>query len=224
VVIRVLILDDSRLHCQGLARILEETGCFGVVGVCAFVPESLGRISELQPDIILLHLSLPDSFTALRAIVESAPKARVIVLGASESEEEVIACAEAGAAGYLMRDGSLDDLVAIAQSVTRGETLCSPRIAAILLRQVAVLASERQSRMLPVHLTTRELEVVDLIDRGLSNKEISQQLSVEVRTVKTHVHNILEKLQVHRRGEAAARIREVRTIPRGAMWVESQRI
>lgn len=222
--IRVLILDHSRLHCQGLTRILEETGCLAVVGACAPAPESLGRILELKPDIVLLHLGVPDRFAAIRAVVESAPKARVVVLGASESEEEVVACAEAGAAGYLMRDGSLDDLVAIAQSVARGETVCSPRVAAILLRQVAVLASERQSRMLSIRLTAREREIVDLIDRGLSNKEISQQLSVEVRTVKTHVHNILEKLQVHRRGEAAAWVREVRTGSLGVARVGSQRI
>jgi DNA-binding NarL/FixJ family response regulator len=123
-----------------------------------------------------------------------------------------------------MRDGSLDDLVAIVQSVARGETLCSPRVAAILFKQVAVLASERQSRILSVHLTTREREIVDLIDRGLSNKQISHQLSVEVRTVKTHVHNILEKLQVHRRGEAAAWVREVRMGSGSAPRVTSQRI
>lgn len=222
--IRALILDDSRVHYQGLTRVLEETGCFAIVGACTPAPESLGRIRELAPDIVLLHLGVPDRLAAIRAIVQSAPKVRVVVLGASESEEEVISYAEAGAAGYVMREGSVEDLVAIAQSVARGEALCSPRVAAILLKQVAALASERRSRLLSVRLTAREREIVDLIDRGLSNKEISQRLSVEVRTVKSHVHNILEKLHVHRRGEAAAWVREARSGSWGVAQAGSQRI
>ncbi len=206
--IRVLIVDDTRLYREGLAHILGREDDISVVGTAARREESLVCVRDLHPDLVLLHMAMPDSMATLRAVVNAAPEVKIVALGVAESESEVIACAEAGVAGYLLRDGSLDDLMATVQSVARGEMLCSPRIAATLLKRVASLAAERQSWKTQAHLTSREIEIVQFIDQGLSNKEIARRLSIEVRTVKNHVHNILEKLQVHRRGEAAALVRE----------------
>jgi two-component system nitrate/nitrite response regulator NarL len=215
--IHVFIVDDTRLYREGLAHSLGRHGEIAIVGTAANREESLDRIRELQPDLVLVQMAMPESLATLRTIVDTSPSVRVVAIGVTESEREVIACAEAGISGYLLRDGSLHDLVATIQSVARGETLCSPRIAATLLRRLAALATERQSWKMQAHLTPRELEIVQCIDLGLSNKEIAQRLSIEVRTVKNHVHNILEKLQVHRRGEAAARMREGRLIRNGEL-------
>jgi DNA-binding NarL/FixJ family response regulator len=163
----------------------------------------------LRPDIILMRTDSTESLETLRTVLGRVPTTKVVALGVSEAEDEIIECAEAGIAGYLPRNGSLEDLVVLIQSVARGEAQCSPRIAATLLRRVATLAGERRSTAALGRLTPREHEIVGLIDQSLSNKEIAQRLSIEVRTVKNHVHNILEKLQVHRRNQAAAQLRAV---------------
>ena len=126
-----------------------------------------------------------------------------------ESEQDVVACAEAGVAGYVTRDASIDDLVATIDSVVRGEALLSPTVGATLLRGVAAPAvGDRHD--IGERLTAREWEVLDLVGEGLSNKQIAKRLEIETPTVKNHVHNILEKLDAHSRTEAAARARGVR--------------
>jgi DNA-binding NarL/FixJ family response regulator len=121
-----------------------------------------------------------------------------------ETEHDVIPCAEAGVAACLPRETTLADLSATIERVAAGESNASPRVAAMLLRRIATLA-ERNSP--EANLTAREEEILVLIDDGLSNKQIARRLSIELPTVKNHVHNILEKLHVHRRYEAAARMR-----------------
>ena len=212
--IRILIVDDTRLYREGLAQLLGRNDRLSVVGVAGERDDALACVRELDPDIVLLHMGMPDSFEILRAMVATAPRTKVVGLRVAETEDEILACAESGIAGYLPRDGSLDDLLSTVDSVARGEVLCSPRVAATLLRRVATLAVERRPRAVAANLTPREREIVGLIDEGLSNKEIALRLSIEVHTVKNHVHNILEKLKVHRRGEAAARLREDGTIRR----------
>lgn len=214
--IRIVIVDSTRLHREGLAQLLRAVPGVSVVGADADCSAAFGLIRDLRPDVVLFHLSVADNFAVLRRITETLPETRVVALGVSETEEEVVACAEGGAAGFFPRGGSLDDLVSLVKSVVRGEMPCSPRIAAALFRRVARLASERQSQAALVRLTPREQEILRLIDAGFSNKDISRRLSVEVRTVKSHVHNILEKLQVHRRGEAAARMRGTIAPPHSA--------
>ncbi len=205
--IHVLVVDDTRLFREGLARIVQENGDLTAAGTTADQDQVLAAIHDCRPDVALLRIAVPESIRLLRAIAEQAPHVRVIALDLVDSDHDIIACAEAGVAGYLPREGSVEDLVATVRSVARGEVLCSPRVAAMLLRRVATLASERHSWTGRAHLTAREREIVRLIDEGLSNKEIAQRLYIEVRTVKNHVHNILEKLQVHHRGEAAALMR-----------------
>jgi two-component system nitrate/nitrite response regulator NarL len=204
--IRVLVVDDTRLCREGVARILAGEPWVASVATADGMEAALDRIGGFFPDVVLVNMATAGSIAVLGAIA-AAPHPPVVVIGVSEREDEVVACAEAGVAGYLLREGSLEDLRATVQSVARGETLCSPRVAATLLRRVASLAAERQSWARRSHLTGREREILGLIDQGLSNKQIAQRLSIEVRTVKNHVHSILEKLQVHRRGEAAARMR-----------------
>lgn len=205
--IRVLVVDGVRILGEGIACALAGDRRLDSVVGTAGSREWGVRMDEFQPDVVLMRVATREDMATLRAIATTTSRVRVIALGATDTEDEVIACAEAGAAGYLPRDGTLEDLTNIITSVAGGETVCSPRVAVALLRRVAALAAERRAWNQGARLTAREWEIVQLIDHGLSNKEIARQLVIEVRTVKNHVHNILEKLQVHRRGEAAARIR-----------------
>jgi two-component system, NarL family, nitrate/nitrite response regulator NarL len=206
-VIRILIVTDIRLYREGLAQMLGRSEHLEVVGAVARGDEALASIASGAPDIVLLDLGIPDGVAVIGAIRNAAPHVGVVVLAVAEVEGDVLACAEAGATGYVPRDASVEELTAVLQSVGRGEALCSPRITATLFRRVAALTARLGSQSTLIQLTTREREVIRLIDRGLSNKEIARTIGVEVATVKNHVHNILEKLHVHRRGEAAARMR-----------------
>jgi two-component system nitrate/nitrite response regulator NarL len=206
-VTRVLIASDIRLYREGLLASLVRAGSFEVVGVASDQIECLSKVTADRPDVVLLDLAMADATQTVLEIVSSAPETRVVVLGVREVESEVIACAEAGVSGYVTREASLNELVEVVESVSHGEMLCSPRIAALLNRRVAAVAGARRGRPPANRLTSRETEVVDLIAEGLSNKQIARRLSIELATVKNHVHSILEKLEVERRTEVAARMR-----------------
>src|SRR5439155_9160664 len=202
---RILIVGDIRLYRDGLAEILGRR--FDVVGTAAGADETLARADALAPDVVLLDLARASALDTLRALVAAGSPPRVVALAVPDAEREVIDCAEAGVAGFVTREGSIADVTATIESVARGEAIFSPKVAATLLRRVAALAAERAPGPDAGHLTSRELEIVSLIDEGLSNKEIATRLHIELPTVKNHVHNILEKLNVSRRAEAAAIVR-----------------
>jgi DNA-binding NarL/FixJ family response regulator len=212
-VIRIVIVADTRLYREGLAQVLGRGTQISVIATAARRDEALARLPALKPDVILVDMAVPDSLSAVRAVVESAADAPVVALGVADDSDDVLGFAEAGVVGYVPREASVDHLVAVIESAARGEAICSPRIAASLLRRVATLAAGQSGGVPQGQLTGREREIVGLIDRGLSNKEIARQLGIEVATVKNHVHNTLEKLKVHRRGEAAARMRGI-ALPR----------
>jgi two-component system nitrate/nitrite response regulator NarL len=178
-----------------------------VVALCADHEEAAALLPAANPDVVLVDGTAGDSLTAVEAIAAAVPMARTVTLALPEVEELVLAHAEAGVSGYVGSDSSADELVSALGSAVRGEMLCSPRIAGSLLRRVADVARERAPSAALARLTRREQEIVRLIDEGLSNKQIAQRLSIELATVKNHVHNILEKLGVARRAEAAAAIR-----------------
>ncbi len=206
---RVLVVAEIRLFREGLAEMLRAEPEIDVVATAAGADEAVRALRQLAPDVALVDMAIPDNKWLVRALVEAVPGACIVALAVPEIEREVLACAEVGVAGYVTRDGSIEDVVAAVESAARGEVLCSPRMAARLFQRVATLALER-SPNIESRLTTRELEILDLIDQGLSNKEIARRLTIQLSTVKNHVHNILEKLNVSRRSEAAARARAAR--------------
>jgi two-component system, NarL family, nitrate/nitrite response regulator NarL len=206
----VLVVSAVRLFRDGLAEILSRQSAIDVVGTSATTEEASEILEHASPSVLLLDVPTTDGPEVIRAIARIADGVKVVVLGIVESEAEVIAWAEAGVAGYVSRDASGADLTQVIEAVARGETLFPPRIAALLLRRVSALATTRpslESSEPTGGLTTRERDIVELIDQGLSNKEIASQLCIEVSTVKNHVHNILDKLHVHRRSQAAALMR-----------------
>jgi two-component system, NarL family, nitrate/nitrite response regulator NarL len=202
---RVLVVAEIRLYREGLAANLAARPHLCVLGKAGSADEARALQKALAPDIVVIDMGTRDSFELVRAFRRQDVNVRIIAYGVDESERDIVACAEAGVAGYLPCDGSIDDLVRIIASCTRGELICSPRIAATLFNRVCSLASlGHESTKGDAILTGRERQIVSLIDAGLSNKEIAQRLNIEVTTVKNHVHNILEKLHVTTRAEAAA--------------------
>jgi|SRR5215831_12144809 len=199
--IGILIIAGVRFYREGLARLLAREQDVTVVGAFAS-GDDLERSSPLfDADVILVDKSTLDAedTTRLREVAGSAPW---VAIGVADSEADILACMEAGAAAYVTRDGSIEDLVAAVRNATRGELMCSPRVARALGRRVAELMGEREeTKSVSLRLTRREREIARLIQSDLSNKEIATQLSIEVATVKNHVHNLLDKLQVRSRLE-----------------------
>ena len=205
--IRAIIVAEVRLYRDGLAKILDAEDDIDVLATAARWPDAVSLARAHDPDLVLLDLALDEGRVAVFALRSAAPAVRVVALSIGHAESDVLSWAEAGIAGYVTRDDSLPMLVEVLRSVARGEMPCSPRIAATLLCRVGTLAASAAPAGRALDLTSRELEVVELIERGLSNKEIGSELRIEVTTVKNHVHNILEKLQVRRRGDAVATVR-----------------
>jgi two-component system, NarL family, nitrate/nitrite response regulator NarL len=214
-VTRVLILAEVGVHREALARSLGRNRRCDVVAVAAGIEEAVAALEEAGPEVVLVDIPTPAGANAVRTLVAAAPEIKVVALGVPEDERNVIAFAEAGASGYVAREGSMDDLVAVVESAARGECLLPPDIAAKLFRRVATLAREPRLEPIQERLTARELDVLRLIEQGLSNKEIATALSIELATVKNHVHRILEKLNVRRRTAAAARARRLGVLGRG---------
>jgi len=165
------------------------------------------RIIELEPEAVILDITALDSFSFAKSLGTHLPAVKIVAFAVREFDDQVLACAEAGIVGYVGPDGSEDDLVTAIEHALRGELYCSPRMAALLFRQVGALSAQLPPEPGPVTLTQREQQILVFIDQGLSNKEIARVLRIGATTVKNHVHNILEKLHVHRRGEAAAQHR-----------------
>jgi DNA-binding NarL/FixJ family response regulator len=201
--IRILIVGGIRLYREGLAQLLGRRGGLTVIGAEPNLRDPAADIQRLEPDVVLLDMATAESYALVRDLKRLAPAVPVVALGVSEREGDILACMEAGVAGYVTREGCVEDLVAAMESAARGELRCAPDIAGLLVRRLAALAADREASRWQAHLTAREREIVRLLEQDLSNKEIAVRLGIEVATVKNHVHHLLEKLNVRRRTEAA---------------------
>jgi len=204
--VRVLVVADVRMYREGLALALRADPGVEVVAALAQAPSDL---LALSPDVVLFDVSRSHALETVRSLLGDPSAVKVVVVAISEQEGDVLAYAEAGVSGYVTCEQSVDDVVRVVKAVAHGEMICTPRMAATLVRHVATLAAGLRVQAAPAKLplTRRELEILGLIDRGMSNKQIARAVQIEVATVKNHVHNILEKLRVQRRGEAAAHLR-----------------
>jgi two-component system, NarL family, nitrate/nitrite response regulator NarL len=209
---RVVIVSGLRLLRDGLADALTQSSGITVAATAPDAQWARTVIHDHAPAIVLIDMELQDSLALVRAI-RSAPNApRIVVFAMSESHDALLPYIEAGIHGYVPRDGSLSDVVATVESVSRGETIVSPKLAASLFER---LVEQRRHLELGgaaasnhAFLTVRERQILSLVEQGMTNKEIARALGIELATVKNHVHNLLDKLKVSRRGQAAARARD----------------
>jgi DNA-binding NarL/FixJ family response regulator len=208
--VRFLIVDDCKLNRENLGAMFAAHGC-SEPAMAWDLPSLCAALGESAPEIVLFNMGTRDNMTLLRLVRNTCPEAKMIVVGISDDDEsEIVACAEAGVSGYHLRAESLADLLSLMSRVAGGESLCSPKVSAILLRRLSTLASQRQPEVKELVLTTREIQILRLLESGLSNREIADRLYIALHTVKNHVHSVLTKLGVSTRGEAAAYSRSLR--------------
>jgi two-component system, NarL family, nitrate/nitrite response regulator NarL len=210
----VLIAVGVRFYREGLALALGRRRGLEVVAAVADLDELFRQLDVAATDVVLLDLGFDDGLRAVRTISAAYPGTSVVALQVDDVVDGAIAWIEAGATSFVAREASVEEVVTSIEATVAGGAAVSPRLAAIMIERVRQFA--RAERVAAPALTHREREVAALIEDGLSNKQIASRLSIEVPTVKNHVHNILEKLHVSRRGEAAAELRRSRDgIPAG---------
>ena len=203
--LRVLLVDDHDLFRTGLRNLLEEQ-TVQVVGEAADGAQAIRMVRELAPDVVVMDLNMPGmtGVEATRQVTTLAPLTRVVVLTISDQDEDVMNAILAGACGYLMKDSSIQDLMQGIRAAAVGESLISPHIAAkVLQRMRATGTNEADAAMIRAELSDREIEVLKLIANGKDNAQIAADLHISPKTVKNHISNILMKLQIDNRIQAA---------------------
>ncbi len=213
--IRIAIAHRDRLYRDALSCALEQVRTISIVHTAPDLEVARDSLVSCQPDLLIAEFGLSGRKDCAdnRGCNATLLRVKKIVIGVPNREEDILTCIEwEGAAGYLLMHASFEDLLSNIQAVMKGEALCSPRIASLAFSRVSSLARQSHAVGTSTHdgigLTRREAEIVNLIDDGLSNKEIAVRLHIEVSTVKNHVHNILDKLQLHNRYSAVKLLKE----------------
>jgi two-component system NarL family response regulator len=205
--IGILIVDDHAVVRDGLAAMLARQGDFSVVGEAQNGLEAVEKAAALQPDVVLMDLRMPelDGVESMRRIRASQPDVRFLVLTTYDTDEYIFDAIEAGAKGYLLKDASRDELFEAIRVVNRGESLIQPGMVSRVLDRFAQLSRQASQSGGPQALSEREVEVLRLMAKGAANKEIAAGLFISESTVKTHVTNIFQKLEVNHRTEAVTK-------------------
>jgi DNA-binding NarL/FixJ family response regulator len=206
--IRALIVDDHALFRRGLEMVLAAEDDIELVGEASDGAEAVEKAAESLPDVVLMDIRMPKSsgIEACRAMKEAAPSSKIVMLTISDEEEDLFEAIRAGASGYLLKDIPLDEVADVVRAVHGGQSLINPSMAGKLLTEFATLAKrddEERAQQVPApKLTDREMQGLKLVARGMNNRDIAKELFISENTVKNHVRNILEKLQIHSRMEA----------------------
>jgi len=202
--VRVVVVDDQELFRRGLTMLLGVESDIEVVGEAGDGITAVDLVVETMPDIVLLDVRMPkrSGLEACMRIKEQAPSARIIMLTVSDEEGDLYEAVKNGASGYLLKDSSIEEVSQAIRVVAEGQSLISPSMAAKLIDEFKEISrTDREVGNVP-RLTERELEVLRLVATGLNNREVAKQLFISENTVKNHVRNILDKLQLHSRMEA----------------------
>ncbi len=202
---RILIVDDHILFREGLTGLLRAQPDMEVIGECGTMNEAISQALLLKPDVVLMDFSLPDGtgLEATRAILAELPLTEIIFLTVHDNDERLIAAMRAGAKGYLLKNLSVNKLLASLRALERGEAAISRTMMARILEEFAQSRPASASAPSPlVGLTSREIEVLQELADAITNQEIATRLFISENTVKNHIHNILEKLNLHNRREA----------------------
>ena len=213
--IRVLICDDHALFRRGLIMVLESEKGIEVVAEAEDGEEAVRKCEDAAPDVVLMDVRMPrmSGIEATRAIAEAVPTAKILMLTVSDDEEDLYEAVKAGATGYLLKEISIEEVANAIRAVVTGQSLISPSMASKLLNEFNNLAKQAQQKVLVPKLTERELQVLKLVAQGMSNREVAEDLFISENTVKNHVRNILEKLHLHSRVEAAIYAHRQHLIP-----------
>jgi two-component system, NarL family, nitrate/nitrite response regulator NarL len=205
--IRLLVAVSVRLYRDGLSTALSAQSGLSIAGTAASAPEALTIVRDHRPDVAIVDVSFDEPIDLIRALRVESSSTCIIAFAVREDIAAILEYAEAGADGFVTAQSSISELVEAIKRTVAGELLCSPRLAAQLLRRVAHRREPSSNHSPWTGLTIREGQVLGLIRQGQSNKEIASALNISEATVKNHVHHVLEKLQVTTRGQAAAGVR-----------------
>ena len=202
--IRVLVVDDQELFRRGLTMVIGALDGIELVGEAGDGQEAMAVALRTDPDVVLLDVRMPGSsgIETCAELKATMPSVRIVMLTASDEEADLYDAVKNGASGYLLKDASIDEVAHAVRLVADGQSLISPAMAVKLLDEFKQLTKPGRSAVVAPRLTDRELEVLRLVARGKSNREIARDLFISENTVKNHVRNILEKLQLHSRMEA----------------------
>jgi DNA-binding NarL/FixJ family response regulator len=202
--VRVLVVDDQELFRRGLIMLLSGDTDIEVVGEAADGITATELATTTAPDVILLDVRMPrrTGVEACRAIKEAVPATKIIMLTVSDEEADLYESVKNGAAGYLLKDSSIEEVAQAIRVVNEGQSLISPSMAVKLIDEFKQMSKPEREQGPALRLTERELEVLRLVAKGLNNREVAKELFISENTVKNHVRNILEKLQLHSRMEA----------------------
>jgi DNA-binding NarL/FixJ family response regulator len=204
--LRVVLVDDHPVYRQGLAKLLLECGV-DVVAQAGNGADALSIVEEAAPDVVVMDLNMPgmSGVEVTRKLVERNPASRVLIVSVSAQEEDVTEAILAGASGYVLKDGPVEEVVAGIRAAANGESLISPRIATVLLRRMRLDEPVEVDVPVATPLSERELQVLRLVAEGKGNQEIGEALYIGQSTVRNHISSILMKLQVDNRVQAAVR-------------------
>jgi len=209
--IRISIISAVRFLRESLAEVLPREGTLAISGIAADPQSAIKDLAGNQPDIVLLDEALPGGPAAVARIRDVAPQSLVVVFAVAETADEVIAWAEAGAAGYIPKTAGLADIGPLLVGILQGKQVCSESVVAGLLRRLSSAGNTNRGNHGAVPaptLTAREAQIAQMIVAGMSNKDIARCLNIGLATAKTHVHHLLGKLNLHCRGQAAGWMRE----------------
>jgi DNA-binding NarL/FixJ family response regulator len=222
--IKTIVVSEIKIYCEGISHFL--SAAQSIVVTCAFNDgeKAIAFIKEDQPDVVLLDMATSGSCGLAQQIHDLNKDINIVALAVPYDEKNIIQCAEVGITGYVPREASIDELIEAVMRAARGECYCPPKIAACILNKVRqVAASAKRKCLSPIrevqqepsclsalydNLTRRERQIASLLAKGLSNKQIARNLSIEVSTVKNHVHNVLVKLDVKSRNQAMSLLQQ----------------
>lgn len=205
--IRVLVIEDNRLLREGISRLLNGQSDFTVVGTSDGNHHSLYHVRKMKPDVILIDLGLrnQDGLTAVASLMKKTSDLKVIGMGLIPTQSDIVEFVQAGASGFILKDATVDDFLLTVRTVAHGGKVLPPPLTHSLFSHVVAVALKKGKGQASraIRMTKREREIIALISDGLSNKGIAQRLNIATYTVKSHVHNIMEKLALHSRLQIA---------------------
>ena len=222
--INILVVSEIKIYCEGLSQILSKVDSLRVVGSVNNSEDAKKFISGNLPDVVLLDMTMAGSCSLAQHISDLVANLKIIALAVPYDETNILQCAEVGITGYVPREASINELIDAVVGSAKGECYCPPKIAACILNKIQKVALSAKQRYLPSNkesfpasslqlpmltcLTKRERQIASLLSNGLSNKQIARDLSIEVSTVKNHVHNVLIKLEVKSRNQAMSLLQQ----------------